>query len=443
MNFDYGDLRDTCRKVLDENRRGSYTIPSNKMYPHQWFWDSCFTAIGLRHFDTGRAKQELLSLVRGQWDNGMIPNMIFANDVRYEQDREVWKSRLSPHAPKEVATTGITQPPMLAEAVVRIGQRLEPQQQQDWYKQMYPVLVKYHQWLYAERDPHQEGIVLQIHPYETGLDNSPPLVAELFEHHKPWWINLVRFVPLEIVINLFRRDLKHLPSTDRMSNMEVLLYFDIIKRLRRKHYETQRILPHAKLLIEDLTFNCILVRANKHLKNIAETINQPLSLYMIEAMQNAERGLDSLWDPYEEEYFSRNFITHQPIKISTLACLMPLYSGAIRSERAERLVKKLYDHKTYGASFPVPSVPMDSPWFHEHKYWQGPTWINTNWLIIQGLKQYGFAAEARRLTNSCLQLVNDHGPYEYFSPLDGSPSGAKDFSWTAALTIDLLQENTL
>ncbi|HEX5797298.1 MAG TPA: trehalase family glycosidase [Candidatus Saccharimonadales bacterium] len=442
MNFDNTDIRTVCQKVLNDNWRWGYTIPSSGMYPHQWLWDSCFTAIGLRHFNTERARQELMSLARGQWRNGMLPNIIFASDARYHQDREVWKSSINPNSPNGIATTGITQPPMLAEAVVRVGEKLTPAEKQDWYKRMYPVLVDYHQWLYAERDPHDEGLVLQVHPYETGLDNTPPMIAEIFEHHQPWWTSVLRFVPAEKMINFFRRDLKHIPSTDRMSNTEVLLYYDIIKRLKRKRYDIERVLPHAKILFEDLTFNCILIRANKHLQDIAQAINRPLSLYLIEKMQKAESAIDSLWDPYQEEYFSRNFITHQHTKITTLACLMPLYSGAIRQERAKAIVKKLHDHDTFDVSFPVPSVPVNSKWFHEHKYWQGPTWLNTNWLIIQGLKQYGFNSEAGRLINSSLQLVRDHGPYEYFSPLDGSPSGARNFSWTAALAIDLFEETS-
>jgi len=36
-------------------------------------------------------------------------------------------------------------------------------------------------------------------------------------------------------------------------------------------------------------------------------------------------------------------------------------------------------------------------------------------------------------------MVFKSGCAEYFNPLTGEPAGAKDFSWTAALTIDLLK----
>src|SRR5665811_266646 len=115
------DLAQSAAEVLKMNDRGNYTQPAHNLYPHQWLWDSCFIAIGLRHLDVERSKMELLSLLRGQWDNGMLPNIIFRDDPQYRTDRNLWRSWLSPSAPDDVDTTGITQPPMLAEAVVQVG----------------------------------------------------------------------------------------------------------------------------------------------------------------------------------------------------------------------------------------------------------------------------------------------------------------------------------
>ena len=93
----------------------------------------------------------------------------------------------------------------------------------------------------------------------------------------------------------------------------------------------------------------------------------------------------------------------------------------------------------FGPAYPVPSVPTNSFWFRPKLYWQGPTWVNMNWLIIDGLKRYGFNEHAKALTESTLEMVEKSGCYEYFDPLNGEPAGAKNFSWTAALTIDLLK----
>ncbi len=186
---DTPDLLTAATEVLKMNDRGSYTQPAHGLYPHQWLWDSCFVAIGLRHLNVERAKSELLSLLRGQWSNGMLPNIIFRDDPKYRTDRNIWRSWVNPFAPNGITTTGITQPPMLAEAVVQVGASMEWPERRMWYAAMYPALVKYHEWLYADRDPHHEGLTLQIHPWETGLDNTPPWISEMRDHQLPFWIS--------------------------------------------------------------------------------------------------------------------------------------------------------------------------------------------------------------------------------------------------------------
>lgn len=434
-------LSEQAKAVITNNNRGGFTIPAEGLYPHQWLWDSCFISIGLRNYDTDRAQKELLHLLRGQWSNGMLPHMIFDSAIAYRQDRNIWRSQLSPYAPDDIATSGITQPPVVAEAVVKIGEKMELTERRTWYQTMYPALVAYHEWLYAERDPHIEGLVLQIHPYETGLDNTPPWISQLRMHHTPWWAKVLEFTHLDAAIDLVRRDTRHVPPGQRMSNIEALLYYDVIRRLRRKQYNTDNILNRSLFAVEDLTFNCVLVKANHQLKVIAKTINRELPQTLKLRIEKTDNALEQLWDGYAGQYYSRNFVTHKLIKEPSIATLMPLYAGSITKERAEQLVKLLHDKHQFGAAFPVPSVPVSSDWFKPHGYWQGPTWLNTNWLIIEGLKQYGFKEEAELVCQKSLELVDTNGFFEYFSPLDGSPAGAKNFSWTAAVAIDLISSN--
>jgi glycogen debranching enzyme len=118
---------------------------------------------------------------------------------------------------------------------------------------------------------------------------------------------------------------------------------------------------------------------------------------------------------------------------------LPLYAGCISKERAAKLVKLLENEHQYGPAYPVPSVPTSSFWFHPKLYWQGPSWVNMNWLIIDGLNRYGYKDHAAALRESTLEMVNKSGFHEYFDPLNGEAAGADNFSWTAALVIDLLK----
>lgn len=435
------ELLEQAKAVLAMNDRGNYTQPAHGLYPHQWLWDSCFTAIGLRHLDIERAKTELLSLLRGQWDNGMLPNIIFRDDPQYRLDRNAWRSWLSPYAPSDVKTTGITQPPMLAEAVVQIGKKMEWPERRLWYRTMYHGLLAYHEWLYAERDPHSEGLVLLVHPWETGLDNSPPWMGEMHDHLMPLWIRFIEKMKFDKVINLFRRDGKSVPLDERFSTIESLMLVDTQRRLRRKRYDINKILDHGMFAIEDLVFNSILIRANTHLQEIAKSLREELPKELLESMKQTEKTLEELWDPYSAQYYSRDFITHRLLKNPSVATLLPLYAGTITKERAQNLLRLIENEHAFGPAYPVPTVPLNSFWFRRKLYWQGPSWVNMNWLIIDGLKRYGFDDHAAALTESTLEMVRKSGCYEYFDPINGAPAGAANFSWTAALAIDLLKSS--
>ena len=57
---------------------------------------------------------------------------------------------------------------------------------------------------------------------------------------------------------------------------------------------------------------------------------------------------------------------------------------------------------------------------------------------LDALDRRGAPELAAELRDRTLALVDEHGFAEYFSPTDGTGHGAPEFSWTAALTIDLV-----
>ncbi len=438
--MDEQKLLETAQAVLKQNDRGKWTVPSGNLYPHQWLWDSCFISIGLRNLDLDRAKIELLSLKRGQWRNGMLPAIIFS---KTEQGKEIdsftWRSSLSPFAPDGVDTTGITQPPMLAEAVVRIGQSLKSTERRSWYSQMYPTLLSFHEWLYRDRDPREEGLIVLIHPYESGLDDSPPWVSELHRQGLPLWVRFVNKLHINWLIHRVRTDTSHVPWDQRMPNDEAMAYWAALLKLRQHAYNSEAILSRPMFAVQDLAFNSILIRANTQLRLISKTIGTSLPRTLEANMDKTEKVLEELWDEASGQYYSRSFVSQKLIEEASISTLLPLYSGSISKERAKQLVLLLKNPKLYATDWPIPSAPLSSTHFAPFRYWQGPSWININWLIIDGLKRYGFDSEAEVLKKKTLELVEKSGIYEYFNPLTGEPAGTPNFSWTAALTVDLLK----
>jgi Trehalase len=429
-----------AQSVLDANDRGKFTIPAEGHYDHQVLWDSCFVAIGRRHLDVARARQEVLHLLEGQWGNGMLPHILFstAPGTRFWWDRRIWRSWRSPLAPRHLATSGISQPPVVAEAVVRIGEKLSCPERKSWYRAVYSRLLAYHEWLYNERDPDGTGLVVQVHPWETGLDTSPPDIVVLQRQPLIRLLGLLRSTQLDRLLNAFGTGRGAVAAGEHSRNTEAIAFYLLLRRLRKNHYAIDKVMVNAGFAIQDLTYNCILVRANQLLVEIAETIGEIIPTDLMRSMEQTSENLEALWDGTTGEYYSRDRTAGALVLEASVATLMPLYSGAISLERASTLIKVMEEGYLATTRFPLPSAPPSSSWFEPKRYWQGPTWLNINWLVIDGLKRYGFADHAEALTKVTIELVERSGFREYFDPLTGEGAGVDRFSWSAALTLDLL-----
>ena len=423
--------------MLDRNRRGAWTCPSSELYPHLWLWDSCFIAIGVARYDPPRAAGELQALFRGQWANGMLPHMIFAEGVRDVGSRRLWQSRHNPAAPRDVETSCITQPPLPAVATARVARALPEEARHRFLADAYPRLVAYHQWLYRERDLVGRGLVTLIHPWECGLDTTPPWMDQLARMPAPWWMRVALRLHLARLVRFLRRDTRFVPANERPSDDDGLRMLVLARRAKRDDFELRRLPPHRSVLIEDLAFNALLAVANRSLTGIADQLGMTIEPELARCFAKTDTALDSLWDTPSGEYYSRQAITGALIETSTVATLLPLWAG-VAPDRADRLVALLRDATRYEAAFPVPSVALDAPEFDANRYWKGPTWINMNWMIVEGLRECGEHGAADELRRRTLDLVHQSGLAEYFSPISGRGFGAEDFSWTAALVLDLL-----
>jgi hypothetical protein len=435
------DLIKEAKRVLKLNDLGGWTRPTATLYPHQWLWDSCFIAIGLCHIDVKRAQDEIRSLLRGQWKNGMIPYIVFSDAKTYHAGPSLWQSEVSANSPEAVKTSGFSQPPMVAEAVVRIGDKLPKKQRLAWYREVYPALARYHEWWYRERDPEDSGLVTCFHSWETGSDNNPPWMEVLHRHALSPALRLVdSSKQLLKFLERFRRDTSVVPANERMSTLDLMAFYDLVRSARRMRYDGERLMKRHKLAIKDLTINSVLARANSLLAGIAEEIGEALPERCQRAYKRGAAVLDALWDEKSGLYYNLDVRRGTLVELGAHTSLLPLYAGKLPAKHVSALLKNLRDPQRFGTSYSVPSAPVNSPYFKQHCYWQGPVWINTNWLILQGLRRNGRAAEAEKIKDSSLSLVRQSGMSEYFSPLDGSPAGAPNFSWTAALTLDLLHE---
>jgi len=398
-------------------------------------WDSCFIAIGVSRYDPGRAQNELRALLRGQWSNGMVPQIVFNPDsTGYFPGPETWQSHRSPFAPTDVQTSGITQPPVLATAALAAC-RNDPVRDRAaaFAKEVYPKILAYHEFLYRERDPDGSGLIVVVHPWESGLDNSPP------------YLDAGSRVQLTYVPRYRRLDIMHVSAANRPTDKDYDLFVWLLEQMRNVDYDWGRYLPDARLQVEDVLFNSILVRANRDLGELARGFDQEGDERCHGWASKTQQAMEStLWDEDAELYFSRDRLTRRLLRDETVCSLMPLYARTVDSGRSGTLVAALADNRRFAPEdgYGCPTTALDSKWFNPENYWLGPVWVNTNWLLIQGLRAAGhappFDGYRDRLESDTIALIQKSGFREYFNPFTGEGYGTNRFSWSAALAIDLL-----
>ncbi len=161
------------------------------------------------------------------------------------------------------------------------------------------------------------------------------------------------------------------------------------------------------------------------------------------ADEQAQRMIRYRWDK-EAGFFwaTRN---GEKVNVRTPFNLFPLITGRMPPEIAGRLVAHLTDPHQFWTRYPMPTVARNDPKYNPQQMWRGPTWVNVNYLMIEGLERSGYPELARELRQRTLQMIQGRDDiYEYYHPETGQqpPKAASTFGWSAAIFIDLaIQES--
>jgi glycogen debranching enzyme len=427
-------LAKQARKVLAKNKVGDSTKPSPGLYPHQWNWDSAFIALGLVQYNLERAQREILALLQGQWRNGMIPQILYHPGASgYFPGPDHWQTDLSADAPPGILTSGITQPPMITIAALEVARRSGG----DFARQVYPHLLAYHRWFHRTRDPKQTGLVYIIHPWESGIDNSPR------------WIDALMRIHVDTPPEYVRQDFEHVSEEQRPSKAEYDRFVYLLNLFRDLAYNQEEIFARSPFLFQDVLMNSILYQADACLVELASMLGQPVA-EIEDWMSLMYRSFDeTFWDMEKNLYLDFDVRLGRRTDQNTIAAIAPLFAGLPDQQKAQLLVEKHltnpleYSPLPGGSQYRVPTASKTNPYFDPVRYWRGPVWVNTNWLIIQGLKRYGYLDLARQVCMDTLRLLKTRGFYEYFDPFTGQGYGSASFSWSAALGLALLNEKDL
>ena len=409
-------------KVLIGNRRKGYTLPTNnKLYPAQWNWDSVFIALGYSYFNFDYALTEINTLLNGQWKDGMVPHILFHDkNTNYYPNHTAW------NCGNKIRSSGITQPPILASIFKKIlYQNKLTNKQNKQAKKIIEKILKYHLWFIKYRDPKKTGLISILHPWESGYDNSPI------------WDEPMKKVKIEKNLKYKRGDNKVIDPEFRPLDVDYDRYVSIKNHLKKQKYNPKIIYKTSMFNVVDIGFNSIFLKANKDLLELLKKYNLNLSK-IDKFIKKSENQIMKLYDFKTKSFFSKDVKNKKKINIPSITNFFVLYAD-IKNEKFNRQIIKDLKKYNKGIKYIFSSIKPNHKSFEEKRYWRGPVWINCNWFIYQGLKSKD-KLFSKIIKKKTINLIKKTGFNEYYSCKNGKPFGANNFSWSAALYLDLINE---
>lgn len=413
------DLIALAKDTLIKNDLGGYTVPTHGLYPFQWNWDSAIVALGWLTFDEKRAWQEVTSLLSAQWENGMVPHVVFhKNSETYFPGPDIWGVK------RNINSTSISQPPVLATVVSELYEKGKDRElARKLALQVLPQLLDYHMWWYQKRDPENTGLIVSYHPWESGMDNSPS------------WDKSLAAVP-EVDWEYTRRDTNHIDASQRPHKKEYDRFLYLVDFFKKNNFDDHKIYENSPYKVNEIGIISILHRATADLLSLCQQLSfsDERVSYLAQRMALTEKSISELWNKETHLFHSRDQITGDLCEGRVSGGLLPIYANLVNKEQLEKLIPLISEWVELSGYAVSSTHPKDDA-YEPQRYWRGPIWLHINWMIADGLLNYECNELAEKIRISSKGLIEHSGYNESFHAETGDCSGGSDFSWTAAMSL--------
>ncbi len=289
-----------------------------------------------------------------------------------------------------------TKPPLSAWATWEVFQHSKDEA---FLKELFPKIEKYHNWWYQYRDIDKNGLC------EYGsTDNS--LVAAKWESGMD---NAVRFDNTKMIPNQWQGGSMNRESVD---------------------------------------LNAYLFAEKKYLAKMAAYLGKEkeAQVYQETALQLQSKIHEMFYDEESGWFYDIDLETKKHLKVYGAEGWIPLWTKAATPEQAARVRETMLDTTKFFTFIPFPTLAADHPKFKpKNGYWRGPVWLDQAYFAIEGLRNYGYEADAIKSTHRLFDRLeglkdSDLPIRENYHPLTGEGMESQHFSWSAAHLLMLLTE---
>ncbi|HSD64356.1 MAG TPA: trehalase family glycosidase [Ignavibacteriaceae bacterium] len=209
--------------------------------------------------------------------------------------------------------------------------------------------------------------------------------------------------------------------------------------------------------LEDLDLSLMIVKEMKSLSKMADALGDSKGREnWINKANHVSKLINKyMWDDSTGFYYhvdkknhSFHFLTRD-LKHKEIIGLLALWAGAAPKDRAERLVQHLINPDEFWRKYGVPTLAADDPFYSPYVdyccKWNGPVWLLWDYMIIDGLKQYGYKKIADELSDKMLlavvtQLKKNHDYWESYSPDNDIMNSPSNYIWDSIMARVLIDK---
>ena len=162
----------------------------------------------------------------------------------------------------------------------------------------------------------------------------------------------------------------------------------------------------AYVKLEAIDFACYMANEMRYMKKIAEVLGEDGAYYQQRFDAIKEAVNRKMWDEEDGFYYDYDLTNNKLHKVECFTSFLPLFAGLCDKKQAESLIGWLKNPNTFNTNLPIPSISRRDKSFRKDM-WCSPVWVNCNYLIFEGLKEYGYTFLADELTEKLLSVIDE------------------------------------
>jgi alpha,alpha-trehalase len=347
-----------------------YVVPGGR-FNEMYGWDSFFIQMGL-------LRDGKVDLAKDMADNFLYEIREYGKILNANRTYYLTRS----------------QPPFLTEMLLAVYRKT---QDKKWLADSVPAIETYYRYWTSE--PHLTPATGLSRYFDMGEGPAPEVVAAEVDRKGRNEYHLLQ--------NYFR--------THRITDYDVSQYYDAkTNQLTPLFYKGDRSMresgfdPSSRfgafsidiIHYDPVCLNSLLYLMEAQTAEIMGILNRDADQgeWLRRAEERAKLINEYLWNEQDGLYYDYNFVQSKQRQYPFLTTFYPLWAGFASKEQAARVARNLPRFEQPGG--------LQTSTVHSGDQWDAPFgWAPLQWIAVQGLRRYGFGAEADRISVKFLSLM--------------------------------------